>query len=101
MDRGVGPSKIDEQLKKTFVENPEAAYHIQMELIRIFISRVRSKNFHMNKISKTLKKKFTISKYINLFQSHNLLNNRGWFENKDRVLKIYSYIYLFLNKKVN
>lgn len=46
MDRGVGPSKIDEQLKKTFTENPEAAYQIQMELIRILLSRVSTQDFN-------------------------------------------------------
>lgn len=42
MDRGVAPSKIDEQLKNTFMENPEEAYNVQMELIRIHINRVRN-----------------------------------------------------------
>ena len=45
MDRGVAPSKIDEQLKNTFMENPEEAYNVQMELIRIHINRVRNRIF--------------------------------------------------------
>ncbi|KAJ9690986.1 hypothetical protein PVL29_013244 [Vitis rotundifolia] len=83
MDRGVAPSKIDEQLKNTFMENPEEAYNVQMELIRIHINRGKydEASRHCEDLSK---KEIYYSRYFRTDQRYHLYKGivyAMWYKN--------------------